>query len=393
MTKIKQQINIFVACGIELEQEKKVIIKLAEEVNNSYADEIGFLYKVSSWENTIVPGMASYPQEVINKQILGKFDILIALFGPRIGTPTLSFESGTVEEIENVISQNKSSTNHIHLLVYFKNSPIILNQIDIEQLDRLRKYKKSLSDRGVLYTEFLSIKKFESQLRSHLNKILTDFSKSSESTNSIIEPGFLPELPKVLSSQSDEFGFFDFIEVTITETQKASKIVESWGLSLHAMSKKTTEITDEVNELQKTPRPDLFLYRKAVNKQAHNWDKFVELNINKIPEYEESVLKSMQAYKSMILMVPDFGKDEDNLNQLKSVYDSLVILKDSVIGERESSLRLFDVTEKLPNLTKELMQSKKNVLNAFSNWQKAADKAIMLIDENISLCKAMLDSW
>ena len=47
------------------------------------------------------------PQEVINEQVVSKSDILLGVFWSKLGTPTNTHSSGTIEEIIYFISQGK----------------------------------------------------------------------------------------------------------------------------------------------------------------------------------------------------------------------------------------------------------------------------------------------
>lgn len=47
------------------------------------------------------------PQLIINNSIIKNADMVIALFGSRLGTPTARATSGTIEEIEEMIKAGK----------------------------------------------------------------------------------------------------------------------------------------------------------------------------------------------------------------------------------------------------------------------------------------------
>lgn len=71
------------------------------------------------WEREVVPTYGeSGPQDIINEQLVNKFDILIGVFWTKIGTPTLRASSGTLEEI-NIFIQNIKA-----VMVYFLDTPL-----------------------------------------------------------------------------------------------------------------------------------------------------------------------------------------------------------------------------------------------------------------------------
>lgn len=100
------------------------------------------------WESAAVPILGGHPQELINAQGVDDSDIVFALFGSRLGSPTPDAVSGTVEEIERAVEQGKP----VHL--YFSTAPLP-NDVDTAQLDGLRAFKKEIQSRG-LFGEFSS---------------------------------------------------------------------------------------------------------------------------------------------------------------------------------------------------------------------------------------------
>ena len=97
------------------------------------------------WESSSVPLLGSHPQSLINSQGVDDSDVVFAIFGSRLGSPTPDAVSGTVEEIERANDQGKP----VH--VYFSDGPLP-NDVDTEQLKGLREFKKQLQARGLLGT-------------------------------------------------------------------------------------------------------------------------------------------------------------------------------------------------------------------------------------------------
>lgn len=97
------------------------------------------------WESSSVPLLGGDPQSLINSQGVDDSDIVFAIFGSRLGSPTPDAVSGTVEEIERATEQGKP----VH--VYFSDGPLP-NDVDTEQLEGLREFKKQLQERGLLGT-------------------------------------------------------------------------------------------------------------------------------------------------------------------------------------------------------------------------------------------------
>jgi len=112
------------------------------------------------WETNSVPLLGGHPQEIINAQGVDGADIVVALFGSRLGSPTPDAVSGTVEEIERAVSSGKP----VHL--YFSRAPLP-HDVDTTQLEGLRNFKNEIRERGLL-GEFDDIRQLENQIWSAL---------------------------------------------------------------------------------------------------------------------------------------------------------------------------------------------------------------------------------
>ena len=95
------------------------------------------------WETSSVPLLGGHPQKLINGQGVDDSDIVFALFGGRLGSPTPDAVSGTAEEIDRAVDLGKP----VHL--YFSTGPLPSN-IDTAQLEALRSFKTAMQDRGLL---------------------------------------------------------------------------------------------------------------------------------------------------------------------------------------------------------------------------------------------------
>jgi len=105
-----------------------------------------------------VPLLGGHPQEIINAQGVDGADIVVALFGSRLGSPTPDAVSGTVEEIERAVNSGKP----VHL--YFSKSSLP-HDVDTAQLEGLRNFKNEIRERGLL-GEFDDIRQLENQIWS-----------------------------------------------------------------------------------------------------------------------------------------------------------------------------------------------------------------------------------
>ena len=169
--------NIMLSCPSDVSEEKEIFIKNIHEWNSINAEDKQIVIIPMDWENTVYPSSGEYPQEVINKQLLEKADILVAVFRMRMGSPTNDYISGTVEEISKFIEKGKK------VLLYYYNGLIEQSEIDssekIEQYKILQKFKAGNTPYKGVYNEYNSAKDFSDKFSEHLQRLMIDIKNTN----------------------------------------------------------------------------------------------------------------------------------------------------------------------------------------------------------------------
>ena len=182
--------QVFIASPSDVIDERNAIKDVILEWNASHSIRTGILLEPVLWETHSRPQMGERAQEIINRQLVKDGDFLIAVFWSKIGSRTGKFLSGTVEEIEQFISTNRSA------IIYFSNCPIHPDKIDSKQIALLEEFKTKCRSCG-LYSTYNNLDEFKSKFAHHLsreiNVILEDqmpsnYSKKIKQTSSYYNP-------------------------------------------------------------------------------------------------------------------------------------------------------------------------------------------------------------
>ena len=175
------------------------------------------------WETSSVPLLGSHPQSFINSQGVDSSDIVFALFGGRLGSPTSAAVSGTVEEIERAVAQGKP----VHL--YFSTAPLP-NDVDIEQLDGLRTFKAAVSQRGLL-GEFSNVSQLIHEVWKAIEHDISELSLDAPSmiapatgVRFVVQPRQEREVIKVDSKGKSHYTTRRWIEITNTGDADAEDV-------------------------------------------------------------------------------------------------------------------------------------------------------------------------
>ena len=176
--------NVMIASPGDVASERAIVRDVVYEWNAVHSSSRKVVLLPIGWETHSSPEMGAPPQAIINKQVLTKCDLLVGVFWTRIGTPTERHLSGTVEEIEEHIAAGKPA------MLYFSSQPVALDTVDIDQIQRLKKFKESCQSRG-LYESYDSHGDFKEKFYRHLQLKVNDhpyFQLSGEGHQNASEP-------------------------------------------------------------------------------------------------------------------------------------------------------------------------------------------------------------
>lgn len=138
--------SILIASPSDVHEEREIAVRAIQEWNELHSSNKQIVLLPIRWETHTTPEYGSRPQEAINRQIVDQCDLLIGIFWTRLGTPTGKNESGTLEEIDRVASQNKP------VMLYFSRANTDPDKIDTEQLNKLREFKKKTYNNALIET-------------------------------------------------------------------------------------------------------------------------------------------------------------------------------------------------------------------------------------------------
>lgn len=158
--------NVMIGCPSDITEEVKVVEDVIENWNRLHSQREGIVMLPLYWKYSSYPTAGVRPQESIDEQVVSKSDLLITIFGTRIGSPTGDELSGTIEEINLHVKTGRP------VMVFFKNS-VDLRQINIEQLSKLNQYRTDNHNR-VYWVDFGGSDEFKELVRDKLQLFIND---------------------------------------------------------------------------------------------------------------------------------------------------------------------------------------------------------------------------
>ena len=163
---IKKVYKCFIASPSDTKKERDACKEVFETINDGLGNAYGFTLEPLCWEKDVYPGLGADGQDVINRQIVDKYDLFVGIMHTRFGTPTARDESGTMEEF-NIAYKRFLNNNSLGIMFYFNNKQVPPNTIDTDQLNKVNEFRENFPNKG-MYGTFNGTKDFTNKLRHHL---------------------------------------------------------------------------------------------------------------------------------------------------------------------------------------------------------------------------------
>jgi hypothetical protein len=165
-------LNLLIASPSDVRQERNVVTDVIHAWNAAHYQTTGIMLHAVRWETHSYPASGDRPQAILNKQIVESGDILIGIFGYKLGTPTGAAQSGTIEEIEEFRKAGK------YVALYFSKADVPRNA-DRDQLKALEDYQRE-RQKDTLYGTFGTAEELRLLVTQHLPKIVAEVSAGLE---------------------------------------------------------------------------------------------------------------------------------------------------------------------------------------------------------------------
>lgn len=153
--------RVMLASPSDVKEEHALFSSIVDTWNALHSANERAVILPIKWETHSTPEMGSRPQAIINKQLVHDSDILVGVFWTKLGTPTGASASGSVEEIEEFLANQKP------VLLYFSNAPVVASSINVDQYQLLKDYRDKCFAEGLVAT-YDSVQEFRDLLLRHL---------------------------------------------------------------------------------------------------------------------------------------------------------------------------------------------------------------------------------
>jgi mRNA-degrading endonuclease RelE of RelBE toxin-antitoxin system len=393
MPQLISRYQIFIASPSDLAEEREAISEVINELNTTYGSPNNLHLELLKWENNSAPGISNISvQDVINKDI-PTYDIFIGFLWMKFGTPTENYGSGTEAEFEIAYKKFKND-NPIQILFYFKNAvPQSLEEIDTDQLSKVREFKNKLGDKNTYYWEFTVREELEKFLRLHIPKRIDQLRAMQVESSQPLEEIEIKD--KIESSdveviEAEELGIIDLEEFLADSFQQSQyslvRLTEAMSWIGGEMRKKTNEINRTIAKNNNQP-VSIKVQRNIFNRTAEAMNDFANRVEPEIPIYIENFENGIDSLSKLVsIYKTDFEKRyEGQLDILDESLESMLTqMSDSLEMTREFILSI----ETMPKVSKELNTARRNVASKMNDFLRKVEVSISIAGEVLKNIKS-----
>ncbi|MBA7608037.1 hypothetical protein ES703_15211 [subsurface metagenome] len=146
---MRRVIKVFLASPSDVPEERLAVRNIVEEENQNHFHHDGYRLEVVRWETHSSPGRGQpHPQGRINP-LIDECELFVGILWTRFGSPTGKAESGTEEEYNYALELlAKPDLPLCDIKIYFCDYPIEPSRIELEQLRKVKEFKKKIEERA-----------------------------------------------------------------------------------------------------------------------------------------------------------------------------------------------------------------------------------------------------
>lgn len=372
-----------ISCPDDVQDDIKAVLQAFDSVNRNIG-ELHHIHLVTLfWKNDAIPAAGNSAQAIVNQQLLNKADGVIALFWTRFGTPTDKYGSGTEEEIERAIADNKD------VLLFCSERRIVPNKLIPEQHVKVENFKNRFHG---LFASYKSKTELKTRLTHALASLIIKYVHDQRSSVNPLSNG--PN-DSISYSLAEYFDLGWYIARSKLEVPGKNDSSSSQKITLTARLSLLLEIETMFCYFTPEERQSIISYRNEMAKLGleqyfnfHTPDEYEKIH-ELLQSYAYELQKKLQGlefsvfqlgmhmgYYAMLFEVEFFSSSErysltlsnisDTCSEIQDEYSKIIKFArcinpiihqrlDEITPEKNLDLPVSIYINKLHNLTEEIM--------------------------------------
>ena len=355
--------------------------RAVDELNGIVKQTMNVQLEILMWETDSYPSAGIDAQDIINSQIGDDYDIFIGMMWQKFGTPTGRAGSGTEEEFERAYNKFVETKGETKIMLYFSSKPISPDEIDLDQLSKVKAFKKRVESMGVLYGSFSDVYSFEKILKMHLTKHLSDIVKLPEKKSDLITT--IPTVAAKLTADldgDDENGYLDLVEIFSENFSQVEKVLVKMADYIEDLGEQMNRKSAKLDTLNKIPNGRLTQsFRALIDSVASDIMNYVNLTNIELIHYHDLFASGIDAF-SAALTIEETSNGMKDAEQLQGLIDAIDFTKSSISGASVSIDNMRKTASDFPPIAKTINKATRLLKNTLTNVVAEFAESINLFD-------------
>lgn len=383
--------SIFLASPSDVSEERLLIESSINELNRTVCKTLNVRLDLLKWETDSYPSVGDYSQNVINQQI-SDYDFFIGVMWGKIGSPTPTSKSGTIEEF-NIAYEKLKRGSDVKILFYFSNKPLPPSEINPEQLIEVNSFKKELGDKGVYYYHYTLPEEFQHLIKIHITEHLNNLIHKRKDNN---QQSYLNSINNSTVESNDindieELGFFEYLDIcreSFFEVESSLERLTNYITELGAnISKRAEKITSYNNMPFDTSKEA----KKEIDRASNDMLDYVKRTNVELPIFHDHYYKGMEALSNALTIQEEDGMvNLSDLEFISSTLDNNHQIFTTTIGQIEGFKRNVS---KLPRISSSITLAKNKVDLTLANLLSELESTQNLTEELSKRIKSFISSY
>jgi hypothetical protein len=374
-------LSIFLASPSDLAEERMAVKRAVDELNGIVKQTMNVQLEILMWETDSYPSVGIDAQDIINSQIGDDYDIFIGMMWQKFGTPTGRAGSGTEEEFERAYNRFVETKGKTKIMLYFGSKPISPDEIDIDQLSKVKAFKKKVESMGVLYGSFSDVDTFEKILKIHLTKHLSDIVKTAEKKSDVIAASPIVAVKSTIDLDGDdENGYLDLVEIFSENFSQVEKVLIKMSSYIEDLGEQMDRKSAKLDALNKIPNGrSTQSFRVLIDSVASDIMNYVNLTNIELARYHDLFTSGIDAF-SAALTIEETSNGKKDAEELQELIDAIDFTKSSISGASGSIDNMRKITSDFPPIAKTINKATRLLRVTLENVVAEFAESINLFD-------------
>lgn len=171
MSRLIRLFSVFISSPGDVKDERSRIKGIVSRINASFLRRYDALLNPILWERDVFSSKGTDLQDVVNQEVGDSYDVYLGIIWSRLGTETPRALSGTLEEFDRALDRYKSGDRNLRFMFFVREGGYP-DGVDPSQLKAVQRFRRRLTEEGLLVKPYDSPETFETIAYEHLNDYL-----------------------------------------------------------------------------------------------------------------------------------------------------------------------------------------------------------------------------